>query len=928
MPGASCCLIAADATLTSVTPTLALVMGAPTDSLVGRSLFDLVHPDDRSAMIRAWHETLQGDGDDTRIECRLRDGAGGWRVVEGHASNLLADPDIDAVVVHLHDVTEHQLANDALRLSEARLRSIVDNSTDGLVLVDDESRVQWASPAAGEILGYEPAAVVGTHVLDFVHPDDLDAALPSLLRVVEGRSIGEPVRVRVRRADGEWRWVEALTRRFEGGVAPDEAETAIVFSLRDVTDRVIAELARQESELRFRTVVQNSYDVVAVIDATAVIKWVTPNVLRLLGWTPVEIEGTNGLDLVHPDDHDDLAVALAEYAAGEGIQEPDVVKMRHKDGSWRHVEIVGTDFLNHPGIEGIALNLRGVDERIAAEADRQRLIDMFELTSDLVLIGSVEGRLVYRNRSAEKFFGVDWARDDERTNLARWLTPDSLGRLDTEVGAALAQGGSWSGDLELVRGDGRIVPVLAQILGHHDADGNLAYVSSITRDISERKAFELRLQHEASHDPLTGLPNRTLLLDRLTVALARGQRHGGSVAVLFCDLDHFKVVNDSLGHGQGDRVIVEVARRLQSELRPEDTVSRFGGDEFVIVCEDLEDPDEVQAIAGRVHSAFDRPFDLDGTDVHIGVSIGIALGHGGSDSESLIRDADAAMYRAKARGRNRSQFFEPYIWHQAVDRFDLENALRQAVARDELLLYYQPVFDLRTRAAVGVEALVRWQHPDRGLILPGEFIFLAEETGLVVPLGAWVINEAARQMRAWQTDRSPLADLWLAVNISGRQLEHADFVSELAEVTTAGDFDPERLHLEITESVLMDDVEYSELTLSRLKALGVKLAVDDFGTGYSSLSYLRRFPVDSLKVDRSFVDGLGTEPGDSTIVAAVVNLAQTLGLVSIAEGVENVRQRDRLEEMGCDLAQGFLLAEPMPAAALAHALAARIPNRE
>ena len=475
-----------------------------------------------------------------------------------------------------------------------------------------------------------------------------------------------------------------------------------------------------------------------------------------------------------------------------------------------------------------------------------------------------------------------------------------------------------------MRADGRIVPVLTQILTHHDAEGRLEYISSITRDISERKAFELRLQHEATHDPLTGLPNRTLLLDRLTVALARSVRRGGSVAALFCDLDHFKVVNDSLGHGQGDRVIVEVARRLQAQLRPEDTVSRFGGDEFVIVCEDVEHPDEVLAIASRVHSAFERPFDLEGTDVHIGVSIGIALSNGGSDSEALIRDADAAMYRAKSRGRNRSQFFEPYIWHQAVDRFDLENALRQALARDELLLHYQPVFDLRSGAAVGVEALVRWQHPERGLLLPGEFIRLAEETGLVVPIGSWVINQACRQMRTWRHEASPLADLWVAVNISGRQLEHAEFVGQLAAVTARGDFDPARFHLEITESVLMDDVEYSELTLTRLKALGVKLAVDDFGTGYSSLSYLRRFPVDSLKVDRSFVDGLGTEPGDSTIVAAVVNLAQTLGLVSIAEGVENVRQRDELEELGCDLAQGFHLAEPMPAAALAAGLAAHL----
>ena len=430
-------------------------------------------------------------------------------------------------------------------------------------------------------------------------------------------------------------------------------------------------------------------------------------------------------------------------------------------------------------------------------------------------------------------------------------------------------------------------------------------------DISDHKAFELRLAHQATHDPLTGLPNRTLLLDRLEGALARALRHNRRVAVLFLDLDHFKVVNDSLGHSLGDRLLVGIAERLTVALRPGDTVARFGGDEFVILCEDLVDDAEAILIAERIDEALSGPFTIDDTEVFMGVSIGIALPDGrDTEAETLIRDADAAMYRAKDRGRARWELFDNAMRASAVDRLDIENALRRALERRELRIFYQPIIDLHDGTIDGVEALLRWEHSERGLLPPLDFITVAEETGLIVPIGSWVLDQACRQVQRWQSVSNNPRPLRLSVNISGRQLGHPRLVEDVAAVLADTGINPAHVELEITESVLMDDVDMSAETLGRLHQLGIKLAVDDFGTGYSSLSYLRRFPVDLLKVDRSFVDGLGEDPSDSAIVTAIITLAHALGLSAVAEGVESPLQLAELRRLGCDRAQGYFMARP------------------
>ena len=434
------------------------------------------------------------------------------------------------------------------------------------------------------------------------------------------------------------------------------------------------------------------------------------------------------------------------------------------------------------------------------------------------------------------------------------------------------------------------------------------------RDVTERKSAEEALLHQAFHDTLTGLPNRALFLDRLGQALGRRGRRGALTAVLFLDLDRFKWINDSLGHAAGDQLLVQVADRLATAIRLGDSVARFGGDEFVVLCDELDGEWEAQAIAERLHAALSGHFSVEGRDMTVTASIGIVTTATASAStpDSLLRDADAAMYRAKERGRDRIELFQRGMQTIALARLQMEADLRRAIDHDELRVHYQPVVRLAGAAMTGVEALVRWEHPERGLVMPGDFIPVAEETGLIRQVGAFVLSESCRQVAAWNRANADRAPLSVSVNLSARQMSAADLTRLVLRALNDSGLEPALLCLEITESVLMEDVGASRSVLQSLKELGVRLGIDDFGTGYSSLLYLRRFPVDFLKVDRSFVSGLGENSEDGAIVAGVLGLAHALGVGAIAEGVEQPEQADKLTALGCELAQGFLWSRPLP----------------
>ena len=439
----------------------------------------------------------------------------------------------------------------------------------------------------------------------------------------------------------------------------------------------------------------------------------------------------------------------------------------------------------------------------------------------------------------------------------------------------------------------------------------LQALANVLADALERQATEDRMRHRALHDALTGLPNRVLFLDRLDQALSRQRRSKSAAGVLFLDLDHFKLVNDSLGHQVGDELLAAVAPRIKQAVRASDTVARFGGDEFGILLEDVSGDREAVETAQRIAAVFTRPFVLAGREHFVTTSIGIAIARGGELAEELIRDADAAMYRAKEHGRARYELFDEVMRGRAIARLRIENDLRRALERHELRLEYQPVITLSGHRIVQVEALLRWDHPERGVVSPGDFIPVAEENGLIEPIGRWVLEQACRQAVQWQTERPRDAPLCVSVNLSTIQVAKRGVADAVAEVLAVTHLPPHCLSLEVTESAMVRDVATLADSLHALKALGLRIVLDDFGTGSSSLGYLTHLPLDAIKVDRSFVDGLGHDRRDTAITQAIVAMAQALSLQVVGEGVETEEQAEALSALGCQLAQGFLFAPPV-----------------
>ena len=464
-----------------------------------------------------------------------------------------------------------------------------------------------------------------------------------------------------------------------------------------------------------------------------------------------------------------------------------------------------------------------------------------------------------------------------------------------------------------------------------DEDGALLEMGLVLEDFTKRKALEDQLAHQAFHDPLTGLPNRSLFLNRLVHALARAKRgaqrgEAGGVAVLYMDLDNFKRFNDSLGHQAGDRLLVGVAKRVCAHLRLGDTFARFGGDEFAMLLEALEDVGQASEVAQRIKRALVDPFEVDGHQVVLTTSIGIVTASAGSESgeeqaEELMRRADIAMYRSKREGKDRHEVFSSGMNH-SLEQLGIEENLRSAIRLEELRVYYQPQVSLRTGETVGFEALARWEHAERGLLAPSEFIPLAEETGLIVPLGRWVLAEACRQWRVFRQRIPPHPSPLMCVNLSARQFRHPELVEEVSAILSETGMDPGDLALEITESVIMEKRSTAEQILRALKNLGVRLAMDDFGTGYSSITNLKSFPVDTIKIDRSMVEGMDEDPEARVVVSASIDLAHALGLGVVAEGVETTRELHELRSMGCDIAQGYYWYGPSSSEQITEALAA------
>jgi diguanylate cyclase (GGDEF)-like protein/PAS domain S-box-containing protein len=558
-------------------------------------------------------------------------------------------------------------------------------------------------------------------------------------------------------------------------------------------------------------------------------------------------------------------------------------------------------------------------QRLRAEAQMRKLSSAIEQTADAVMITDRRGVIEYINPAFERSTGFTPAEALGQT--PRLVRSGKQGQsFYRKLWSTILAGDVFSDVLINRRKDGTFYYEEKTITPLKDADGRITHFISTGKDVTERMQAQEKLEFMAQHDALTELPNRALLLDRLKQSIARARWHRRMVAVLFLDLDRFKTINDTLGHEAGDQLLQQLGGRFSRSVREGDTVARFGGDEFVILLDDVASDKDIGAVAQKVLDTLKAPFEIAQQHLYITASIGVSLfPNDGEDGATLLKHSDVAMYRAKEMGKNTYQFYSADMSARAFERLSLENSLRHALERHEFVLHYQPQYDVQTGRMFGVEALLRWQHPDFGLVPPADFIALLEETGLIVPAGEWVLEEAARQLHNWHA--AGHRHLRLAVNLSPRQVQSGGLLGTVQRVLNRMPDESGWLELEITESLLVQQSQMQMETFESLRALGVRLAIDDFGTGYSSLSYLRRLPIDTLKIDRSFVRDVPGDADDSAITTTIIAMAQSLRLEVVAEGVENAAQRDFLSAYGCWRMQGYLFARPMPAAELTRLLA-------
>jgi diguanylate cyclase (GGDEF)-like protein/PAS domain S-box-containing protein len=575
---------------------------------------------------------------------------------------------------------------------------------------------------------------------------------------------------------------------------------------------------------------------------------------------------------------------------------------------WVEISLNKAHIENGQMIIGVA---RDITEQREVRERAFRLSSAIEQTADTIIVTNREGVIEYVNAAFEKATG--FTRQEvtgKKPNILKsgMLGPEFYKRLWDTV----SRGEAFHDVFVNRRKDGTLYHEEKTITPLKDNQGEVTHFISTGKDITERIQYQERLHHMAHYDVLTGLPNRTLFMDRLSQALARARWHKRVVGVLFLDLDRFKVVNDTLGHDVGDRVLQTAAGRLQQCVRDGDTVARLGGDELAIVLEDVDKEQDITPIAEKIVASFTQPFNIDGRELFINTSVGISVHpDDGEDAKVLIKNADIAMYRAKEQGGGNFQFYSEKMAHQSSDRLLLESSMRRALERKEFLLHYQPQVDLRTGEVIGIEALVRWRHPDYGLVPPLNFIPLAEETGLIVPLSEWILREACAQNKTLQD--SGLPPMRVAVNLSARNFRQPDMAEIVARILVETGLKPSYLTLELMESTLLQQTDSTLATMRQLQSLGTHIVIDDFGIGYSSLSYLKRLPIDGLKIDQSFVQDITTDPDDAAIVTAITTMAHSLGLKVVAEGVETQQQLEFLRAHDCDAMQGFYFSKPVPA---------------
>ncbi len=799
-------------------------------------------------------------------------------------------------------------------MNDEDLADLLRAHPDAALLLDAGGTILWGNPRAEQVFGRSMSSSVGMSGLDFVHPDDLGQVMLALTGDPD-LDLDRPVEVRLR-TETEWLLVEVV------GTIRDDG--TILLALRDITQRRRYEVARDE-DARFRSLVHNAAAITMLLQSDGTIMSASGAMTRVLGHDAAAIQGQPFVALATEDDREQLEQAILGTMPGT----PSTTRAHFPTRNGDHViplEIHTVNLNSDPTVGGYVLTAHDVTKQAATETELHVALSLvtatLESTADGILVVDRNNSITSFNQRFVEMWHIPEHILEAGDDAAIAFVLDQLTSPDVfvaKVQELYADPDAESYDL-LDFKDGRVFERFSR---PQRVDGAVHGRVWSFRDRTERKRLEDELVYRAFHDQLTGLPNKARFCDRLQHATDRAQRSDTGFAVLFCDLDNFKTVNDSMGHQAGDDLLVTAAQTLTDCLRVGDTAARLGGDEFAVLIEDLDDPEDALALARRITESFRQQFRVGTREVIATVSVGIAFGGSGMTSDQLLRNADLAMYMAKERGKNRFECFEDQQHAAAVVRVELDADLRRAIERDELMLFYQPMVNLTTDRIVAVEALVRWNHPERGLLLPGAFIPIAEEVGLMDTMGSMLLEQACNAASVWQ--REGAIEVAISVNVSPRQLTGDRIVADVARALENSGIHPSSLILEITETAMLQDTTTAGRNLDAVKAMGVTLALDDFGTGFSSLTHLQQFPIDIVKIDKSFVSKIH-ESGSGSLGPAVIQLATSLGLTTVAEGVENVSQLRRLRELKCDLVQGFWLHRPQSASRLTELLAE--PERE
>ncbi len=807
--------------------------------------------------------------------------------------------------------------------AEVTLQSI----GDAVITTDNAGQITRMNPVAESITGWTQADALGKYlyevlVLQNQHGAPLENPSDTLLRRGKVTGLGNHTVL-----------ISKQGRSFQisDSAAPIHGKRGaiegVVLVFRNVTEEYRIRRALEESETRFRRMTDNlSEHFLYSHNPDGMFEYVTPSLTKVLGYSQQEFY-THFTEYM-TDSPVNRKVLDHTEASSRGIQQPAYeVEMFHKDGSRHVLEVREAPIMDENGkviaVEGIA---HDITKRKLSEAELRLASSVFEETSEGIMVTDMDGVIQRVNRAFSVItgFSESEAMGQPAAMLRSGRHQDAFYQT---MWKALKETGAWKGEVWNRRKDGSLYPEWLSItrIDERLSDKPQFYVG-VFSDISAFKEAEQEIARLAFHDALTELPNRLLLLDRLETFLARSKREQEIDALLFLDLDQFKHINDSLGHSIGDHLLCEVARRLKEQIRETDTVARLGGDEFVVVLTALGSDAgtataRARAGAEKIRRFLGQPYTVSGHVLHTTPSIGIAMLPIDADNpEDALKHADQAMYRAKASGRNTVEFFLPQMQSSAKSRLKLEQELREALEKDQLRLHYQPFVDLNFGRIAGAEALIRWQHPEQGLMSPGSFIPMAEESGLILEIGTWVIKQACRQAKAWQNAGLPACPI--AVNLSAVQFRHRDLVQDISAVLRELDLDPRYLELELTESLLLENIQSVMQTLAQLAQLGIRISLDDFGTGYSSLSYLRRFTLHKLKIDRSFIDDIPDSASDATMTTTIIQMAHNLNLWVVAEGVETTAQLEFLKQHGCDLLQGYLFSKPVDAASFEELLKA------